>query len=102
MNKINVEVNLDRETLKKARELYDNLGLDLDTALNMFLKASVLKSAIPFVIEMPKEDKKVETKKEVDFSDCPKINPATQPGYKPQVERRYSSLSAAMSKKRYR
>ncbi len=43
-----IQVRVDDELKNKAQEIYDNLGLDLSTAVRMFLKRSIIEGGIPF------------------------------------------------------
>ena len=51
MTTINVRVE---ETIKKqASELFEELGLDMTTALNLFLRQAIMYGGIPFEIRKP-------------------------------------------------
>ena len=43
-----LQVRIDDELKRQATEIYDELGLDLSTAVRMFLKRYVLVKGIPF------------------------------------------------------
>ena len=43
-----VQFRVDDETKEKATEIFDSLGIDLSTALRMFLKRCILMRGIPF------------------------------------------------------
>ena len=43
-----IQIRVDDDLKNKAAEIYDNLGLDLSTAVRMFLKRSVIEGGIPF------------------------------------------------------
>ena len=47
------QVRIDSDIKKAATELFDNLGIDMSSAVNMFLHQCVLRGGIPFSIEMP-------------------------------------------------
>ena len=47
----NENINIDSELKKSAQELYSDLGLDLSTAVNLFLKQSLREQKIPFEIK---------------------------------------------------
>ena len=51
------QIRIDSEIKKQAASLFRTLGLDMSTAINMFLRQCVLKGGIPFVIENPKYKK---------------------------------------------
>lgn len=43
-----VQVRIDEELKDRATAIYDALGIDLSTAIRMFLKRSVMVNGIPF------------------------------------------------------
>lgn len=51
-----VQFRIDDDLKNDAIKLYDRLGIDLSTALRMFLKRSVSVNGIPFAMVLPKED----------------------------------------------
>jgi len=54
MTATNINVRTDSELKSKAQAILDDLGLDLSTAINVFLKQIVYKEAIPFEIDKSK------------------------------------------------
>ena len=48
-----IQVKIDKETRKAAEMLFDSLGLDLMTAIKLFLKQAVNQQRIPFEIVTP-------------------------------------------------
>lgn len=55
-NKVSTNITLDPELKKEAVELFSDLGMDLSTAVSIFLKQSVLVQGIPFVITRQSSD----------------------------------------------
>lgn len=51
MGTVNTSVKLDEETKKEAQKLFKDLGLNLSTAINIFLKQAVREKGIPFYIK---------------------------------------------------
>ena len=51
-----MQVRIDDELKSKAAAAYDDLGLDLPTAIRMFLKRSVAVGGVPFSMTLPKQD----------------------------------------------
>ncbi|MDR3164235.1 MAG: type II toxin-antitoxin system RelB/DinJ family antitoxin [Synergistaceae bacterium] len=43
-----VQVRIDDETRREASELFERLGLDIPTAIRMFLKQSIESRGLPF------------------------------------------------------
>jgi len=55
-----VQVRIDDELKAQATAIYDALGIDLSTAVRMFLKRSVLVNGVPFNMTLPKQEFKAE------------------------------------------
>lgn len=51
MAKVSTNINLDPDLKRAAQELFSDFGLDLTTAVTLFLKQSVREQAIPFEIK---------------------------------------------------
>ena len=49
----NINIRTDSELKAKAQSILTDLGLDLSTAINVFLNQIVYKQGIPFVIAKP-------------------------------------------------
>ena len=52
-------INIDDNTKKEAQELFKDLGMNLTTAINIFLKQAVREQRIPFYVGQPKYKEKV-------------------------------------------
>lgn len=50
-----ISVNVDSETKEKAIKIFNDLGLNMSTAINIFLKAVIKENGIPFAITKKKE-----------------------------------------------
>ena len=50
MSKISTNISLDPQLKKEAIELFNSFGLDLSTAITLFLSQSVREQRIPFEI----------------------------------------------------
>ena len=50
MKSVNVTIRVDEELKKQADSLFNDLGMNLSTACNIFLKQSVREQGMPFVI----------------------------------------------------
>ena len=50
MASVNLNICSDTETVERAEELFSSLGLDISTAVNMFLHSAIDFNGIPFVI----------------------------------------------------
>ena len=50
MSKVSTNISIDSETKAKAQEMLADLGMDLSTAVNIFLKQMLYEGGIPFAI----------------------------------------------------
>ena len=50
MKSVNVTFRVDEETKKQADLLFDDLGMSLSTAFNIFLRQSIREQALPFAV----------------------------------------------------
>lgn len=67
-NTTNLNVRVDATLKQESDILFKNLGLNMSTAINMFLTKCVKTSSIPFKIEEPKPSKELKKAlKEVDY-----------------------------------
>lgn len=48
-----LNIRVDENLKKQASELFADLGLDMSTAVNMFLRQSVMRDGIPFEVVRP-------------------------------------------------
>ena len=58
MSKINTNISIDGDLKKSAISLFTSFGLDLSTAITLFLQQAVREQRIPFEIrmEIPNKD----------------------------------------------
>ncbi|MBR1722173.1 MAG: type II toxin-antitoxin system RelB/DinJ family antitoxin [Treponema sp.] len=86
MSKVSTNISLDSELKKSAQSLFRDLGLDLTTAVTLFLKQSIREQAIPF--EIKREVPNAET--------IAAMNEFYEMQDHPEKYKRYSSFKAAM------
>lgn len=57
MAKVSTSISIDSEVKAQAQELFSEFGMDLSTAVNIFLKQAIYERSIPFTIrrEIPNE-----------------------------------------------
>lgn len=60
-----INVNVPTNVKKEANILFEKLGLNMSTAINMFLKKSIKENGIPFDLKLDNEKKLNETKEEL-------------------------------------
>jgi len=51
----NINIRIDDDLKKEAESLFNDLGLNMTTAISLFLKQCVLCQGIPFEIKLPSE-----------------------------------------------
>lgn len=47
----NVTIRMDNEVKKEAEELFNDLGLNLTSAINMFIRRAIAEQGIPFEVK---------------------------------------------------
>lgn len=53
MATIPTQIRIDEELKAQAVELFSQLGLDMSSAMNIFLKQCVMRGGLPFAVEVP-------------------------------------------------
>lgn len=51
-----MQIRVDEKLRAEAVEIYDRLGIDLPTAVRMFMKRCVMVNGIPFSMTLPREE----------------------------------------------
>lgn len=46
-----ITINVDKETKEKANKVFKDLGLNMSTAINIYLKACIKTNGIPFMLQ---------------------------------------------------
>lgn len=54
MAKVSTNITIDADVKKQAQELFADLGLDLSTAINIFLRQAVRENGLPFEMRVAK------------------------------------------------
>ncbi len=54
MTRICATVRIDQQTKEQAEALFTSLGLDLSSAIEIFLRQCVLRGGLPFSAELPR------------------------------------------------
>lgn len=52
-----INVNVPSDVKDEANKIFNNLGLNMSTAINMFLKRAIYERGIPFEVKEPKPSK---------------------------------------------
>jgi len=53
-----IQIRIDSEVKMQANALFADLGLDMSSAVNMFLHQCVLRGGLPFSVEVPQFSRK--------------------------------------------
>ena len=87
MAKVSTNVSIDADIKKQAQELFAELGMDLSTAINIFIRQALRQHSIPFEIttEVPNKDT------------LDAVNEYYEMLEHPEKYKRYSSFKEAMS-----
>ena len=86
MAKVSTNISLDADLKKASQELYSDLGMDLSTAVTIFLKQSLRVQGIPFAVT--RENPNAET--------AAALNEYYEMKEHPEKYKRYSSFREAM------
>ena len=62
-----INVNVPKEVKEEATILFNNLGLNMSTAINMFLKKAIYEKGIPFEVKQTPSKELIEALKELDY-----------------------------------
>ena len=52
MSTVNLNIRTDKEIKEKAENIFQELGLNMTTAINMFLRTSIRENGIPFELKI--------------------------------------------------
>ena len=55
--KTSVNIKMEEDVRDQAKKLFDELGLDMTSAVNIFLKTAIREQSIPFVLSATDKDK---------------------------------------------
>lgn len=59
MSTVPTQIRIEEQLKKQSIELFNNLGIDMSSAITMFLKQCVLRNGLPFAVEMPQYNQEV-------------------------------------------
>lgn len=52
------QIRIDADVKREANALFSDLGLDMSSAVNLFLHQCILRGGLPFAVEMPQYSQK--------------------------------------------
>ena len=53
MATVPTQVRIDEDLKRQAVELFNQLGMDMSSAMNIFLRQCVMRGGLPFAVEVP-------------------------------------------------
>jgi DNA-damage-inducible protein J len=59
MSTVQTQIRIDSGVKKQANELFNELGLDMSGAVNIFLRQCILRGGLPFKVEVPQYSKEL-------------------------------------------
>lgn len=54
MATVQTQIRIEEDVKKQAVELFNQLGIDMSSAVNMFLRQAIMRGGLPFSVELPK------------------------------------------------
>lgn len=54
MATVQTQIRIEEDVKKQAVELFNQLGIDMSSAVNMFLRQSIMHGGLPFSVEIPR------------------------------------------------
>lgn len=52
MSKMSISIRLDSEVKEQAQQVFSNLGMDMTTAINIFLRQAIQYQGLPFDVRL--------------------------------------------------
>ena len=85
-----LNVNVPKEVKEEANAIFNNLGLNMSTAINMFLKRAIYERGIPFEVKEQPSKEFLEALEELDYMEA---HPEEYKSYKNIEELKEALLS---------
>lgn len=60
MSKTSMSIRLDSEVKEQAQQVFNSLGMDMTTAINIFLRQAIQYQGLPFDVRLDESQKLVE------------------------------------------
>ena len=60
MSKTSMSIRLDSEVKEQAQQMFNNLGMDMTTAINIFLRQAIQYQGLPFDVRLDENRKLLE------------------------------------------
>ena len=59
MATVPTQIRIDEKVKKPANDLFGELGMDMSSAVNIFLRQCILRGGLPFTVEIPQYSQKL-------------------------------------------
>ena len=66
MSKTSMSIRLDSEVKEQAQQVFNSLGMDMTTAINIFLRQAIQYQGLPFDVRLTESRKLVEVLADLD------------------------------------
>ena len=66
MSKTSMSIRLDSEVKEQAQQVFNNLGMDMTTAINIFLRQAIQYQGLPFDVRLDESRKLMEVLGDLD------------------------------------
>ena len=66
MSKTSMRIRLDSEVKEQAQQVFNSLGMDMTTAINIFLRQAIQYQGLPFDVRLDESRKLVEVLADLD------------------------------------
>ncbi|MDS8106181.1 type II toxin-antitoxin system RelB/DinJ family antitoxin [Streptococcus pneumoniae] len=66
MSKMNISIRLDSEVKEQAQQVFSNLGMDMTTAINIFLRQAIQYQGLPFDVRLDENRKLLQVLTDLD------------------------------------
>ena len=66
MSKTSMSIRLDSEIKEQAQQVFSNLGMDMTTAINIFLRQAIQYQGLPFDVRLDENRKLLEVLTDLD------------------------------------
>ncbi|MBZ4246758.1 type II toxin-antitoxin system RelB/DinJ family antitoxin [Streptococcus pneumoniae] len=66
MSKMSMSIRLDSEVKEQAQQVFNNLGMDMTTAINIFLRQAIQYQGLPFDVRLDENRKLLQVLTDLD------------------------------------
>ncbi|HEV9393128.1 TPA: type II toxin-antitoxin system RelB/DinJ family antitoxin [Streptococcus pneumoniae] len=66
MSKMSISIRLDSEVKEQAQQVFSNLGMDMTTAINIFLRQAIQYQELPFDVRLDENRKLLQALTDLD------------------------------------